>query len=182
VRNRPDRCSAAHRTLGSTVLFITAVLAACGAILPTGARPSTATPSMAVAQGTPAMAVTPGPQAPFVPMVVTATGVNRNGAPLHPTTEFAIGMPVYVICRVQGIRPNEVHRLTVRWYVNGQLARWPASYTYATVDKDGLLSFSLPYETAGEGVVKLYWDEPVGDSNEQPSDRYLAQVITFTVR
>jgi hypothetical protein len=31
-------------------------------------------------------------------------------------------------------------------------------------------------------MVKLYWDEPVGDSNEQPNDRYLAKAIAFTVR
>jgi hypothetical protein len=70
----------------------------------------------------------------------------------------------------------------VRWYINGQLARWPGSYTYATVAQDGLLSFSLPYETAGEGIVKLFWDEPVGDSNEQPNDRFLAQAVAFTVK
>jgi hypothetical protein len=75
-----------------------------------------------------------------------------------------------------------VHRLTVRWYINGQLARWPGAYTYATVAQDGLLSFSLTYTIAGEGSVKLYWDEPVGDSNEQPGDRYLAQAIAFTVQ
>jgi hypothetical protein len=61
----------------------------------------------------------------------------------------------------QGIRPSEVHRLTVRWYLNGQLARPPGGYTYATVSEDGPLSFSVTYASAGEGVVKLVWDEPV---------------------
>jgi hypothetical protein len=50
------------------------------------------------------------------------------------------------------------------------------------VAQDGLLSFSLTYTIAGEGSVKLYWDEPVGDSNEQPGDRHLAQAIAFTVQ
>jgi hypothetical protein len=182
VRKRPDRRTAARLALalGGTVL-LAAGLTACGGIRRTGARPFTPSPPMVVL-GTPPMAVTPGPQAAFVPVVVTATAVDRNGAPVNPTAEFAVGMPVFVICRVQGIRPGEVHRLTVRWYVNGQLARWAGSYTYATVAQDRLLSFSLTYETAGEGVVKLYWDEPVGDSNEQPSDRYLAQALAFTVR
>jgi hypothetical protein len=185
VREGPDRRTAARLVLASLVLasavFLAAALAACGANPPTTVRPFTPTPPT-VAAGTATMAITPGPQAAFVPVIATATGVNRNGAPIHPTSTFALGTPVYLICRVQGIRPGEVHRLTVRWYINGQLARSPGSYTYATVAQDGPLSFRLIYTTAGEGVVKLYWDEPVGDSNEQPTERYLAQAITFTLQ
>jgi hypothetical protein len=128
------------------------------------------------------MAVTPGPQAPFVPVVVTATGVDQNGAAINPTSHFAVGMPIYVVCRVQGVRSGESHRLTVRWYIQGQQARVPGAYTYATVSHDGLLSFSVTYESAGAGLVKLYWDEPVGDSNEQPNDHFLAQATAFTVQ
>ncbi|PWT75472.1 MAG: hypothetical protein C5B60_05300 [Chloroflexi bacterium] len=167
--------------VGAAVLLV-AGLAACSGIQHSGARLFTPTPPPMVARGTPGMAVTPGPEAAFVPGAVTATGVDRNEAPVNPTGDFAVGIPVFIICRVQGVRPGEVHRLTVRWYINGQLARWPGSYTYATVAQDGPLSFSLTYETAGQGIVKLYWDEPVGDSNEQPNDRYLAQAIAFTVR
>ena len=126
--------------------------------------------------------MTPGPQAPFVPVVVTATGVDQNGAPVNPTSHFAVGKPVYVVCRVQGVMPGQAHRLTIRWYVQGQLARVPGAYSYATVTQDGPISFSVTYTTAGAGLAKLYWDEPVGDSNEQPNDHFLAQAIAFTVQ
>jgi hypothetical protein len=127
------------------------------------------------------MVVTPGPQAPFVPVVVTATGVDPNGAAVKPTSHFAVGTPVYVVCRVQGNVPGQAHRLTIRWYLQGQLARVPGAYSYATVTQDGPLSFSVTYPTAGAGLAKLYWDEPVGDSNEQPNEHFLAQAIAFTV-
>ncbi len=126
--------------------------------------------------------MTPGPQAPFVPVVVTATGVDQNGAPVNPTSHFAVGMPIYVVCRVQGVRSGQAHRLTIRWYLQGQLARVPGAYTYATVTRDGLVSFSVTYTSGGAGLAKLYWDEPVGDSNEQPNDHFLAQAIAFTVQ
>jgi hypothetical protein len=132
-----------------------------------------------VASGAPN--VTPGPQAPFVPVVVTATGVGRSGAPVNPTSHFAVGMPVYVVCRVRGVVPGQSHRLTIRWYVQGQLARVPGAYSYATVTQDGPLYFSVTFTAAGQGLAKLYWDEPVGDSNEQPNDHFLAQAIAFTV-
>jgi hypothetical protein len=128
------------------------------------------------------MAVTPGAQAPFVPMVVTARGVDQYGAPVNPSTHFAVRMPVYVVCRVQGVAPGQAHRLTIRWYLQGQLARMPGAYSYATVTQDGFLSFSVTYPAAGAGLAKLYWDEPVGDSNEQPNEHFLAQAIVFTVQ
>jgi hypothetical protein len=137
VRKRLDRRTAARLALGSTVLLTTGLLA-CGGISPTRARISIPSPPT-VSQGSSVMAVTPGPQASFVPVIVTATGVHPNGAPVNPTSHFAVGTPVYVSCRVQGVRPGEVHRLTVRWYINGQLARWPVAYTYATVAQDGVL-------------------------------------------
>ena len=126
------------------------------------------------------MAVTSGPQAPFVPVVVTATGVDRNGAPVNPTAHFAVGTPVYVVCRVRGVLPGQSHRLTIRWYAQGQLAWVPGAYTSATVAHDGPFAFSVTYLSAGAGMVRLYWDEPIGDSNEQPSDHCLAQAIAFT--
>jgi hypothetical protein len=128
------------------------------------------------------MAVTPGPQARFVPVVVTATGVDRNGAPVNPTAHFAVGTPVYVICHVRGVLLGQSHRLTIRWYAQGQLARVPGAYASATVTYDGPLAFSVTYTSAGAGMVRLYWDEPIGDSNEQPNDHFLAQAIAFTVQ
>jgi hypothetical protein len=128
------------------------------------------------------MAVTPGPQARFVPLVVTATGVDQQGAPVNPSTHFAVGMPVYLVCWVQGVSSGQAHRVTIRWYLQGQLARVPGAYSYATVSQDGPLSFSVTYPSAGAGVAKLYWDEPVGDSNERPNEHYLAQAIAFTVQ
>ena len=127
------------------------------------------------------MAVTPGPQAPFVPVVVTATAVDPNDAPVNPTTHFVVGTPIYVVCRVQGVAPGQAHRLTIRWYLQGQLARVPGAYSYATVTQDGPLSFSVTYPTAGAGLAKIYWDEPVGDSNERPNEHFLAQAIAFSV-
>jgi hypothetical protein len=126
--------------------------------------------------------MTPGPQAHFVPVAATATGVDRNGAPVNPTAHFAVGAPVYVVCQVRGVLSGQAHRLTIRWYAQGQLVRSPGGYTYATVTHDGPLSFSVKYTSAGQGLVRLYWDEPVGDSNEQPNDHFLAQAIAFTVQ
>jgi hypothetical protein len=163
--------------LASAVL-LTLGCANCSSTSPTG--PHLSTPTQAVASGAPAM--TPGPQAHFVPVAVTATGVDRNGAPVNPTAHFAVGVPVYVVCQVRGVQSGQAHRLTIRWYSQGQLVRSPGGYTYATVTHDGPLSFSVTYLSAGQGLVKLYWDEPVGDSNEQPNDHFLAQAIAFTVQ
>jgi hypothetical protein len=91
-------------------------------------------------------------------------------------------MPVYLVCLVQGVVPGQPHRLTIRWYLQGQLARMPGAYSYATLTQNGPLAFSVTYPAAGAGMVKLYWDEPVGDSNEQPNDRHLAQTVAFVVR
>src|SRR5712664_2574499 len=158
--------------LASAVL-LTLGRAACSSTQPTG--PHLSTPTQGVASGAPAM--TPGPQAHFVPVAATATGVDRNGAPVNPTAHFAVGVPVYVVCQVRGVLAGQSHRLTIRWYAQGQLVRSPGGYTYATVTHDGPLSFSVKYTSAGQGLVRLYWDEPVGDSNEQPNDHFLAQAI-----
>jgi hypothetical protein len=130
---RDDRRPARYGVARLAAVLLTVGLASCGAVPSTGPLPRT--PTQAVARGTPA--VTPGPQAPFVPVVVTATGVDRNGAAINPTSHFAVGMPIYVVCRVQGVRPGESHCLTIRWYVQGQQARVPGAYTYATVTHDG---------------------------------------------
>ena len=181
---RPRRDDHSPARWGAACLaaaLLTLGLASCGTAL--SPRPLPRTPTQAVASASPAvMAVTPGPQARFVPLVVTAAGVDQQGAPVKPTSRFAVGMPVYVVCWVQGVSSGQAHRLTIRWYLQAQLARMPGAYSYATVTQDGPLSFSVTYPSAGAGVAKLYWDEPVGDSNEQPSEHYLAQTIAFTVQ
>ena len=126
--------------------------------------------------------VTPGPQAHYLRDVVTARGVTQDGAPLGPTAHFLVGMPIYVVCRVEGVLPGQAHRLTVRWYLHGQLVRAPGAYRYATVTQDGPLTFQVTYPAAGEGMVRLYWDEPVSNNSDRPNDHFLAYALAFTVQ
>jgi hypothetical protein len=167
-----------HALVLGRVALPTVGLASCGSAQLRGSLLSTPAPT--VVSGTPAM--TPGPQSSFVPMAVTAMRVDHNGAPISPTSHFTVDVPIYVVCRVQGVRPGESHRLTVRWYLQGQQARVPGAYRYATVTHDGSVSFRVTYTSAGVGLVKLYWDEPVADNNDRPNDRFLAQAIAFTVQ
>lgn len=127
-------------------------------------------------------AVTPGPQAQFVRDVVTAIGVDQNGAPVSPTTLFAVGTPVYVVCVVRGVTPGQAHRLSIRWYLQGQQPQMPGASTYATVTQDGPVSFDVIYTATGDGMARLYWDEPVADNSDRPNDQYLAQAVAFTVQ
>jgi hypothetical protein len=172
------RIAPRHALVLGGVALLTVGLASCGGAQLTGSLPST--PSPTVVSGTPAM--TPGPQSRFVPTAVTAMGADRNGAPINPTSHFVVDMPIYVVCQVQGVRPGQSHRLTVRWYLQGQQARVPGAYRYATVTHDGSVSFRVTYTSAGTGLVKLYWDEPVADNNDRPNDRFLAQAIAFAVQ
>lgn len=136
------------------------------------ATPGTATPGTA----------TPGPKAPFVGQVTTAFGVDPSGAPVHPASRFQVGAPVYVICSVWGVAQGQAHRLTVRWFLNNALAQVSGAYVSTLVTQDGPVSFHLSYPRPGAGMAQLSWDEPVGDNNDAPNDRFLAQTITFTIQ
>jgi hypothetical protein len=127
-------------------------------------------------------AVTPGPQARYVRNVVTARGITAEGEPLDPTSTFQVGMPVYVICTVQGVAPGTSHRLTIRWYLDGQQPRVDGAYRYVTVTHAGPVFFSVTYPTSGAGLAKLYWDEPVADNSNRTDESSLAEAITFTVQ
>jgi hypothetical protein len=118
--------------------------------------------------------VTSGPQARFVRDVLTARGVTASGAPIGPTDQFAIGAPVFLLCNVQGVTPGTSHRLTIRWYLQGEPARMDGAYAYATVTHNGSLNFSVMYPAAGAGEVRLYWDEPVADNSDRPNASFLA--------
>jgi hypothetical protein len=152
-------------------------LAGCG---PGPAGAGTGRSARATAPAAPA--VTPGPQARHVRDAVTARGVTADGAPVDPTATFHAGAPIYLVCMVEGVAPGTSHRLTIRWYLQGQQARSDGSYSYATVTEDGPVSFSVIYPAAGAGLVKLYWDEPVADNSARTNEAFLAQALAFTVR
>lgn len=133
-------------------------------LLPTAARP------------------TPGPQAPFVQQVVTAQGVDQNGRPIHPTSQFSVGTPVYVVFLVRGVMPGQPHRVSIRWLLQGQLVQVAGAHASMLVTRDGPASFSLTYPAPGLGMARLYWDEPVNDNSDVPNERFLAQAIAFTIQ
>jgi hypothetical protein len=126
--------------------------------------------------------MTPGPQARYLRDVVMAHGVTRGGAPIDPSSTFRVGSKVYLVCVVQGVVTGTSHRLTVRWYLQGRQIQIDGSYTYTTVTQNGPVFFSFSYPTAGAGMVRLYWDEPVADNSARPNDAFLAQAIIFTVQ
>jgi hypothetical protein len=74
------------------------------------------------------------------------------------------------------------YRLTIRWYLQGQQPQIDGSYTYATLTQDGPVSFSVTYPTAGSGMARLYWDEPVADNTARPNESFLAHAIVFSVQ
>ena len=127
-------------------------------------------------------AVTPGPQARYLRDVVTARGVTKDNVPIDPTSTFQAGVPIYLVCVVQGVTPGTSHRLTIRWYLQSQQAQIDGSYSYATVTQGGPISFSVTYPTAGSGMARLYWDEPVADNSARTNESFLAQAIGFTVQ
>jgi hypothetical protein len=127
-------------------------------------------------------AVTPGPQARYLHDVVTARDVTTDNMPIDPASAFQAGMPIYLVCVVQGVTPGTSRRLTIRWYLQGQQLQVDGSYSYATVMRDGPVSFSMTYPTAGSGMARLYWDEPVADNSARTNESFLAQAIGFTVQ
>jgi F0F1-type ATP synthase membrane subunit c/vacuolar-type H+-ATPase subunit K len=129
-----------------------------------------------------ASAVTPGPQARYLRNVVTARGVTKDNVPIDPTSTFQADMPIYLVCVVQGVTPGTSHRLTVRWYLQGQQLQVDGSYAYATLTQNGPISFSMTYPILGPGMARLYWDEPIADNSARPNESFLAQAIAFTVQ
>ena len=125
---------------------------------------------------------TSGPQASFVHEVHTAADVNQQGASAHPTVRFSVHQPIYVACVVRGVKEGDAHRLSVRWLLNGALAPVAGAHSSILVTRNGPVAFTLIYPLPGDGMAKLYWDEPVGDNNDAANDAFLAQAVAFTVQ
>jgi hypothetical protein len=126
--------------------------------------------------------MTPGPQAQFVQHVTTAADVDKHGLSPHPATYFSVNQSIYVIGVVQGVKPGDAHRLSVRWLLNGALAPVSGAHSSTLILRDGPFSFTLTYPLPGSGAARLYWDEPVGDNNDAANEAFLAQAVTFIVQ
>jgi hypothetical protein len=114
--------------------------------------------------------------------VVTARGVNGQGWAVDPTTRFQVHQAIYVTFLVQDVGLGEVHRVGVRWFLNGALASVAGAHSSQLVTHSGPgYSFSLVFPAPGAAEVRLYWDEPIGDNSEAPNDAFLAQTSAFTV-
>jgi hypothetical protein len=122
----------------------------------------------------------PGPQARHVPSAVAAHSVDATGAPVGQDSSFYSGDLIYIVARVQGVRPGEQHTLMIRWYVGGQRADQglPTDSVTQAVAADGYVHFQFKLPQ-GIGVAKLYWDLPAVDVSN--ADAALAQTVAFTV-
>lgn len=169
----------AHAT-GAAMVAVVA-LTGCG----TDGASSAGNAQKAETQGTTSWAVgasTLSASAHLVQQLVTATDVDRSGAPMHPTSRFRVDRPIYVVGMVRGVGHGETHRLSVRWFLNDTLAQAPGARSSMTVTHDGPVSFGLVYPAAGSGTARLYWDEPIGDNSDRPNEAFLIATIAFTVR
>jgi hypothetical protein len=122
----------------------------------------------------------PGSQARYVPSAVAAHGVDATGAPVRQDSSFYSGALIYIVARVQGVRPGEQHTLMISWYVDGQRADQglPTDSVKHAVTADGYVHFQFKLPQ-GTGVGKLYWDLPAFDVSN--ADAALAQTVAFTV-
>jgi hypothetical protein len=119
-----------------------------------------------------------GPQGRFVPSAVAALGFDTTGAPVHQSGTFDLSHLIYVVARVQGVTPGETHTLSIRWYVNGQLADLPNTPYSQTVTSDGYVHFMIKL-APGAATAKLYWDLPTADATD--AEASLAQTVNFVV-
>ncbi len=119
-----------------------------------------------------------GPQGRFVPSAVAALGFDATGAPVQQGSTFDISHLIYVVARVQGVAPGETHTLTIRWYVNGQLADFPNTPYSQTVTSNGYVHFEIKL-APGAATAKLYWDLPAADATG--TEASLAQAVNFVV-
>lgn len=138
---------------------------------------STATASGPTACQIPATPVaTPGSGGRYIVSVVTATGIDAHGNPTGVTTHFMPGATVYVVITVHGVTDGQSHLLSVRWSIGGQdvsLQQHSGSLG-KPVPGDGAYAFSASFHSTGTGLVKIYWDLPLGDGT-------LADTLVFGV-
>lgn len=109
---------------------------------------------------------TPGSGGRYVTSIVTATGVDASGHPTGVTSHFPPGATVYVVVTVHGVTDGQSHLLSVRWYIGGQdvsLQQHSGSLG-KPVPGDGTYAFNATFHSTGVGLVKVYWDLPLGDS------------------
>lgn len=119
---------------------------------------------------------TPGNAARYIASIVTATGVDASGHPTGVTSHFPPGATVYVVITVHGVTDGQSHLLSVRWYIGGQdvsLQQHTGSLG-KPVPGDGTYAFSATFHSTGVGMVKVYWDLPLGDGT-------LADTLAFGV-
>lgn len=125
----------------------------------------------------------PGPQAPSVPQVITAAGIDSRYLPIDPTTQFRAGQTVYVVFQTLNITDEKQHTVTVRWFLNGQELQLPTPESDLTVVYKGKSrgAFGLSYPVPGVGQATLCWDQPVADCARSGNDPTIAQTVTFVI-
>ncbi len=121
-------------------------------------------------------AATPGSGGHYIVAIMTATGVDASGHPTGVTTHFAPGATVYVVVTVHGVTDGQSHLLSVRWSIQGQdvSLQQRAGSLGEPIPGDGTYSFNATFHSTGVGMVKVYWDLPLGGST-------LADTLAFGV-
>jgi hypothetical protein len=124
---------------------------------------------------------TPGPAARPLAQVVTALHRQGNCSPVEPSSYFHVGDAVWVFVILK--QPAKGHTISVRWFMNGTDVNPPSAdkTTLIVGDNSASACFALQYPTTGKGSVKVYWDRPANDADNNPYDPSLMATINFAV-
>ncbi len=142
-------------------------------------QPCTPTPTPGVGQSIAAQLVMLGPKAEYVETVMTATGVDSNGMPIHSASQFLVNTDVYVVVSLRNITAGQPHTISVQWYLQGQSVQPGGGAMSRTINQDSSMYFSLRYPTPGPGTAKIYFDRPANDTSNGAA--YLAATINFDI-
>ena len=126
---------------------------------------------------------TPGAAAKTAKLSQVVTALHRQGncSPVEPSSYFHVGDAVWVFVILK--QPAKGHTISVQWFVNGTDVNPPSAdkTTLILGDNSASACFSLQYPTPGKGSVKVYWDRPANDADNNPYDPSLMATINFAV-
>lgn len=126
---------------------------------------------------------TPGAAAKTAKLSQVVTALHRQGNcnPVDPSSYFHATDAVWVFITLT--QPAKGHTISVRWFANGTDVNPPSiDKTSLTLgDNNAGACFSLQYPSPGKGMVKVYWDRPANDPDNDPNDPALMATISFAV-
>lgn len=123
---------------------------------------------------------TAGPNSKYITSVTTSKRIDSNGHPIDVTSHFLVGDTVYVVVQVRNA-PKGEHTVCAQWFLNGEDIRPSGQICKPINIADVNVTLLLPYPQPGEGMARIFWDAPAGDTDPPLNDPALAQTIYFGI-